>query len=404
MNASNMSADYHHIEIHTIKPGYLLDLFENVYHFQLIGKRQTEFYSQWILQSCLCRLIISSMNNFNANSMLKIDSNHYDILTSIVSKSLTADYILNRDTVFNVALQVKSIQTILDNNPDLEVIVSPRHARDEYGSIEYACIKSCIGNVVHTLINVSDYSGECLPGFQTISSSKKDCLINDIDHVAFALSKDSSLNAIDWYKKVFGMKRFFVNQQDDPFHGFPVHVGNLGMRLFASEYWKCSEVGCFSENSSNLKFVFAESLIDDNQKSSDQIKRFLSQHQNQSGIQHIGFLCAKNIKESVRIAKINGAEFLTPCSDYYLKENNGHVIESVGENLKELADLGILLDNEGDQMKAKILLQIFTKSIFNNDTFFLELIERRGARGFGAGNIRTLWKIVQQKLDSSRIE
>jgi len=48
----------------------------------------------------------------------------------------------------------------------------------------------------------------------------------------------------------------------------------------------------------------------------------------------------------------------------------------------------------------RILLQIFTKSIFNNDTFFLELLERRGAMGFGAGNIRTLWKIVQQQMDS----
>ncbi len=48
---------------------------------------------------------------------------------------------------------------------------------------------------------------------------------------------------------------------------------------------------------------------------------------------------------------------------------------------------------------SRILLQIFTKSIFNNDTFFLELIERRGATGFGAGNIRTLWKIVQQQLN-----
>ena len=43
-------------------------------------------------------------------------------------------------------------------------------------------------------------------------------------------------------------------------------------------------------------------------------------------------------------------------------------------------------------------MQIFTKSIFNNDTFFLELIERRGATGFGAGNIRALWKIVQNQL------
>lgn len=47
----------------------------------------------------------------------------------------------------------------------------------------------------------------------------------------------------------------------------------------------------------------------------------------------------------------------------------------------------------------RILLQIFTKSIFNNNTFFLELIERRGATGFGAGNIRALWKSVQQKID-----
>lgn len=48
---------------------------------------------------------------------------------------------------------------------------------------------------------------------------------------------------------------------------------------------------------------------------------------------------------------------------------------------------------------CRILLQIFTKSIFHNDTFFLELIERRGACGFGAGNIRTLWKIVQDQMD-----
>jgi len=50
-------------------------------------------------------------------------------------------------------------------------------------------------------------------------------------------------------------------------------------------------------------------------------------------------------------------------------------------------------------ISIRILLQIFTKSIFNNDTFFLELIERRGATGFGAGNIRALWKSVQQKID-----
>jgi 4-hydroxyphenylpyruvate dioxygenase-like putative hemolysin len=145
---------------------------------------------------------------------------------------------------------------------------------------------------------------------------------------------------------------------------------------------------------------------------------FINQHNNQAGVQHLGFTCVNNIKDVVRITKDNGAQFLTPCASYYLKvwiklrfilinlllikENNGLMIETAGENLSELAELGILLDDEADKSKLdiRILLQIFTKSIFNNDTFFLELIERRGATGFGAGNVRTLWKIVQQKLDS----
>lgn len=48
---------------------------------------------------------------------------------------------------------------------------------------------------------------------------------------------------------------------EDPFQGFSVRVGKLGMRLFASEYWKCSETACVHADIPTLKFVFAESLI-----------------------------------------------------------------------------------------------------------------------------------------------
>lgn len=101
----------------------------------------------------------------------------------------------------------------------------------------------------------------------------------------------------------------------------------------------------------------------------DQITSFITQHKNQSGIQHIGFVCADNIKDAVRTTKANGAQFLSPLAGYYLKvsrrskqvikifdlvfivikENNGHVIEDVGENVAELAELGILLDDEVDK-------------------------------------------------------
>lgn len=109
----------------------------------------------------------------------------------------------------------------------------------------------------------------------------------------------------------------------------------MGMRLFASEYWKCAETACINQSTSNLKFVFAESLIDSNfpnkypntfflsstffKDSRDQITTFITQHNNQAGIQHLGFTCIKNINDAVRVAKANGAQFLTPCANYYLK-------------------------------------------------------------------------------------
>jgi hypothetical protein len=113
---------YHHIEIHTKNPKNLLNLFEHVYDFQLIAKRVNSNYSQWFLKSSQCRIIISSVFNFDRNNQI---NDHYDIITSILSDESTRNLILNRDTVFNVALHVKSIQSILDQNSDLQVKTFP---------------------------------------------------------------------------------------------------------------------------------------------------------------------------------------------------------------------------------------------------------------------------------------
>lgn len=118
---SNGANDFHHVEIHTKTPEVILDLFQRVYHFHLIGQRQIVNYSQWFLRSYQCRLIISSVGHSSVNESMDSNSDHYDILTSILSQPTTADYVLNRDTAFNVALEVKSVQTILKQNPDLQV-------------------------------------------------------------------------------------------------------------------------------------------------------------------------------------------------------------------------------------------------------------------------------------------
>lgn len=57
-----------------------------------------------------------------------------------------------------------------------------------------------------------------------------------------------------------------------------------------------------------------------------------------------------------------------------------------------------------DVCVLRYLLQVFTKPIFGEDTFFLELIERRGATGFGEGNIRALWRSVQAYMENEEPE
>lgn len=166
------------------------------------------------------------------------------------------------------------------------MLVPRSQAVDKHGTIEYACIKSIVGNVVHTIIDLSKYTGPYLPGFTpaaTFSYERQptcEGILSAIDHVAIAVPRKLAHTTLNWYESVLGMTRFTINRfvkilqgdtvvimnmnfcrEDDPFGGFPVHVGSLGMLMFAGIYWKCSETGC-ADASKKLKFVFVESLID----------------------------------------------------------------------------------------------------------------------------------------------
>ena len=39
-------------------------------------------------------------------------------------------------------------------------------------------------------------------------------------------------------------------------------------------------------------------------------------------------------------------------------------------------------------------MQIFSEPLFQEDTFFMEVLERQGARGFGQGNITALARSI----------
>ena len=56
---------------------------------------------------------------------------------------------------------------------------------------------------------------------------------------------------------------------------------------------------------------------------------------------------------------------------------------------------GILVDRD----EEGYLLQIFTKPVEDRPTLFFEIIQRKGAKSFGAGNFKALFEALEREQD-----
>jgi 4-hydroxyphenylpyruvate dioxygenase len=120
------------------------------------------------------------------------------------------------------------------------------------------------------------------------------------------------------------------------------------------------------------------------------------------GVQHVA-LTVTDILGAVRGLRSAGVTFMpTPGSYYDLLP--GRIAQSgigaIDEDLATLRELEILLD--GDHHHA-YMLQIFLKESAglyadpNAGPFFYEIIQRKGDRGFGAGNFRALFESIERE-------
>ena len=63
------------------------------------------------------------------------------------------------------------------------------------------------------------------------------------------------------------------------------------------------------------------------------------------------------------------------------------------EDLTKIENLAIMVDADEDGY----LLQIFTKPVEDRPTLFFEIIQRMGAKGFGAGNFKALFESIERE-------
>ncbi|XP_008573085.1 PREDICTED: 4-hydroxyphenylpyruvate dioxygenase-like protein [Galeopterus variegatus] len=264
------------------------------------------------------------------------------------------------------------------------VPVPPVSVRDAQGAATYAVVSSPAGNLSLTVLERAGYRGPFLPGFGPVPSAPGPSWISHVDHLTLVCTPGSSPTLMRWFHDCLGFCHLPLSPGEDPEVGLEVATGSGhgGLRLTALQTPPGTVVPTL---------VLAESLRGAT-SSQDQVEQFLDRHQG-PGLQHVE-LYTPNIVEATEGVAMAGGQLLTPPKAYYQQPGKERQILDAGHKPSLLAQQGILLDGN----KGKFLLQVFTKSLFAEDTFFLELIQRQGATGFGQGNVRALWQSVQEQV------
>ena len=119
-----------------------------------------------------------------------------------------------------------------------------------------------------------------------------------------------------------------------------------------------------------------------------QIQEYLETYDG-PGVQHIA-LRTDDIVTSVSRLRERGVRFMQVPATYYAEARER--LANVNLPWDDLERLHILVDRDADGY----LLQIFTETITDRPTLFFEIIERRGAKGFGEGNFKALFEAIER--------
>ena len=251
-NMNNRTA-LHHVEMCVSNGKNMVSYFTDKLGFSLRACRNTPISKQWVVGSQKAVFLVTQRVTSKSTmesvefSQFCCDSNH------------------NIDSVFNVALEVKDVDTLTAKmqKQGAKLLQPVTEIGDSLGSVRYSVVGSCCGNIVHTLLDKSQYKGNFLPSFTTVNNkSSNQELITHMDHITFVCHPGDSASIINWYEGCLGMKKFKVNPSDDVNEGMVIG-GKINMRLRVMDYWPCAETGIYhpdGNDESSLKIVLAESL------------------------------------------------------------------------------------------------------------------------------------------------
>jgi 4-hydroxyphenylpyruvate dioxygenase len=274
------------------------------------------------------------------------------------------------DGVKNIGLRVKDCRKAYETavSRGAVSVAEPVEHKDENGTFVSATIRT-YGDTVHTFVQRREYNGAFAPGFKAVEKKADSTGLLIVDHVVGNVETDRMMDWVNFYQNVFG---FYVYQ------GFDAKDVSTEYSALVSKV--------MANKGGSIKLPINEPYPG---KRKSQIQEYLDYY-TAPGVQHIAISTADIIR-TVGELRTRGIEFLTVPRSYYdmLPERVG----KIDEDIEQLAAQGILVDRESEGY----LLQIFTKPVEDRPTLFFEVIQRKGAKGFGKGNFKALFESIERE-------
>ena len=248
--------------------------------------------------------------------------------------------------------------------------MEPQTLTDEHGEVKMAGIYT-YGETIHMFVERKNYKGPFLPGYKEWKSSfnPTDVGLLYVDHCVGNVGWNRMNETVKWYEDVMG----FAN------------ILTFDDKQINTEYSALmSKV--MSNGNGYVKFPINEPAEG---KKKSQIEEYLEFYEGE-GVQHVA-IATNDIIKTVRELKARGVDFLDTPDSYY--EELFDRVGKIDEDLAPLQELKILVDRDDEGY----LLQIFTKPVEDRPTLFFEIIQRKGAKSFGAGNFKALFESIERE-------
>jgi 4-hydroxyphenylpyruvate dioxygenase len=300
------------------------------------------------------------------------------LTTPLNSKSAINDHLRTHgDGVKVIALWVDDARKAYEETTKrgAKSYFEPKSQSDEFGEIISSGIYT-YGETVHVFVERKNYKGVFFPGYVAMESdyNPPSAGLKFIDHIVGNVGWGEMDTWVNWYEEVMGFVNFLS------FDDKQIHTEYSALM---------SKV--MSNGNGRIKFPINEPA---EAKKRSQIEEYLDFYEG-CGVQHLA-VATDDIIATVKHLRTNGVEFLPPPPQAYydaIPKRLGKYMKLMKEDISKLQEFSVLVDAD----EEGYLLQIFTKPLQDRPTLFFEIIQRMGAKGFGAGNFKALFESIERE-------